>query len=54
MLQEWKKKRLQITAGVAKLIVCIAQVVPQPIRTSENFQEIAIYKYYTPVNECFR
>jgi hypothetical protein len=40
--------------GSAKSIVCIAQVVPQPVRTSGNFQELTLLISYWQVKKCFR
>ena len=41
-----QKNHHKFSTGAAKLIGHIAQVVPQPVWTSENFQE-AIYNYHT-------
>ena len=38
-----------MTPGAAKSIVRIAQVVPQPVRTSGNFQEFTIEISYGQV-----
>ena len=45
---DWEKKDTIIT-GAAKSIVRIAQVVPQPVRTSGNFQEFTIKISYGQV-----
>ena len=39
-----------MSSGAAKSIVRIAQVVPQPVRTSGNFQEFTIQISYGQVN----
>jgi hypothetical protein len=36
------RKTPKFFPGLAKSIVRIAQVVPQPVRTSENFQELTM------------
>ena len=37
-----QQKQIIALSGAAKLIVCIAQIVLQPVWTSGNFQEFTI------------